>query len=123
MAGYIGISKGPFRLASPRWQPPPGDGVVAMVRMLWLWRALPLGGPRKAGRPADDGRAGYGGTHCDGRWRWADLLRDPSRVDEPTQLLPVVRPLMTPAAEWRSGRHRPGWPTVHRDIDRRDGGS
>lgn len=32
MAGYRGIGEGQFRLAWPRWQPPPDDGVVAMVR-------------------------------------------------------------------------------------------
>ena len=32
MAGYMRIGDGRFRLIWPPWQPPPGDGVVAMVR-------------------------------------------------------------------------------------------
>lgn len=38
-----------------------------------------------------------------GQRRWADLLSQEERMlDEPTQPLPTLSPLLTPAAVWRS---------------------
>jgi hypothetical protein len=43
-----------------------------------------------------------------GQQRWADLLNaDDGVLDEPTRPLPVLSPLLTPAAEWRTRNNEP----------------
>jgi hypothetical protein len=74
--------------------------------MPWLrrrWRPAQSSYPRQphAPRPADQTAVGLRRP-----WPWADLLINTTAIEEPTQLLPTVTPLMTLGAEWRAGAGR-----------------